>query len=262
MVPHIHIGIFVFSSYSLMLALGFFVLMTTLLLQCDKREKLLRRETNCIALLTMVGFAVLGFFALLMNSLFHSIKEKRIVVGGITWLGGVVWTFPLLFLALKKILHVSWGEVLDRFNLIVAPIALGHGIGRVGCFLGGCCYGKVSNSIFAVRFPAGSNAAILYPSVDGKSQPVLPTQLFEAMFEACMALFLFLSYQKTRRHQASIYCICYGIFRFMLEFLRGDDRGATGILLTPSQIMSILMILYGIGLEILEKKTRNFQKST
>ena len=93
--------------------------------------------------------------------------------------------------------------------LIIAPacITLAHGLGRVGCFLAGCCYGKETTSILGVTFPKGSTAYFLY----GPNHNVLPTQLFEAIF--LFILFIILFFMK--KNQFITYLFSYGIFRFL-----------------------------------------------
>ena len=100
--------------------------------------------------------------------------------------------------------------------------------------------------MFGVSFPEGSEAARLYPSASGGSVPVLPTQLIEAAFEILLFVLMLVLYKRLKHHFLETYCIGYGVFRFSLEFLRGDDRGATGVYVTPSQFMSILLIVGGI----------------
>ena len=123
---------------------------------------------------------------------------------------------------------------------------MAHGFGRVGCFCGGCCYGKETESIFVVQFPHLEN-------------PVYPTQLYEAAFEFVLFALMMIFYKKWRTHFLEIYCFSYGVFRFALEFLRGDNRGSVGFFLSPSQVMSILLILGGVLL-VLYNKNLIFKK--
>ena len=66
-------------------------------------------------------------------------------------------------------------------------------------------------------------------------------------------------YKKLRNHFLKMYCFGYGVFRFFVEFLRGDNRGSTGFALSPSQVMSIVLILIGVLL-ILYEKEKIFKK--
>lgn len=260
MYPIVDLGILKLPSYSIMLLIGAVAFTVVTILLLEKVERVEQAVTNRILILSIVGFAVLGASAFVMNSLFHSIEKKEIAIGGITWLGGVIWTFPCMILLIHKFCPRVKGEALRYFNLLVPGIALAHGFGRIGCFLGGCCYGKRTDSIFGVSFPEGSAAAKQYPAIGGGSLPVLPTQLFEAVFELALFIAMMLLYKKLSKHFLELYAFSYGTFRFLMEFARGDDRGATGMILSPSQIMSVILILMGV-LVLLYNKGVIFKKT-
>lgn len=246
MLPNIKIAFFSIPSYSFMVFLGLIAFTVFAILVLEKKEKKAQKITNRLLILSGIGFIVLAVGALTLNSLFHSIEKGRVVIGGITWLGGVVVAFPVMILLIHKFCPLVKGEALEYFNLLLPGIVLAHGFGRIGCFLGGCCFGAPTDSVLGISFPAGSEAARLYPSSSGGSVPVLPTQLIEAVFEFLLFVLMLVLYKRLKRHFLEAYCIGYGVFRFSLEFLRGDDRGSTGAFVTPSQFMSILLIVGGI----------------
>ena len=78
---------------------------------------------------------------------------------------------------------------------------------------------------------------------------VVPTQLFEMCFLLLLAGVMALLYFKFKlNYNFGVYAIAYGIWRFVIEFFRVDDRGGVdGALLTPSQILSIVMVILGVG---------------
>lgn len=254
MVPVIHIGQLHIYSYSFMVFIGvvLFTIITIILL--EKCEKTQQKVTNRILIISIFGFASLVGFAFIANSIFHSIEEGKIVLGGITWLGGVLGSFPLMVFLIHKFCPAVKGEALKYFNLLIPGIVVAHGFGRIGCFLGGCCYGAVTDSIFGLSFPDGSMAANQYPSATGGSLPVFPTQLFETVFDFLLFMVMMILYKKVKKHLLEIYAFSYGTFRFLLEFIRGDDRGATGMTLSPSQIMSLILIIGGILVLLYNKR--------
>ena len=69
---------------------------------------------------------------------------------------------------------------------------------------------------------------------------------------------MIIGYKKLKSYNLSIYSISYGVFRFILEFFRGDDRGATGFFLSPSQFLSVVIIVAGVLL-ILYQKNKVFK---
>jgi phosphatidylglycerol:prolipoprotein diacylglycerol transferase len=125
-------------------------------------------------------------------------------------------------------------------------LALGHAIGRLGCFAAGCCYGKATHAIWGVVFknPLTSEWANTPLNV-----PLEPTQLIEAVVE--FFNFLLLSWFITRKHADGqvfgTYLILYGIARFFIEFLRGDPGRGVVIpnLLTGTQLIAIILVIVG-----------------
>ena len=122
----------------------------------------------------------------------------------------------------------------------VVALPLGHAIGRVGCFINGCCYGLHCDLPWAVRFPADH---------ESHGVPVHPTQLYEAgynflLFGGLLAYFL-------RRRPAAgrvfaLYLLLYPPFRFLVESIREEPHGAGG--LTAAQQTSIPLFLIGLVL--------------
>ena len=255
MAPHITIGSITIPTYSafIFFALAAFAITTLLLLEVKEGGE--ARVTNRLFLVSLLGFGALGGFAYLFNSLFLSIERGYIVWGGITWLGGVVGALPVMVLLIYLLCPMLKGQVIKHFNLMMPGFALAHGLGRVGCFFAGCCYGRVTDSIFGVSFPQGSYAAEQYPDfINGGSLPVLPTQLFEAAFEILLFAVMLIFYKRLKAHFLELYCFSYGTFRFLLELIRGDERGSVGFFLTPSQLLSLVLIFYGVLLIIYHKK--------
>ncbi len=246
MLPHIHFLFFRIPSYSFMMLIGLIAFTVTSIIILEKRELVKQKISNRLLILSAIGFVGMGIGAFVFNSLFQSIEAGKLVIGGITWLGGVLCAFPFTIFLIHKFCPMVKGEALEYFDLLVPGIVLAHGFGRIGCFLGGCCHGGVTDSIFGVSFPEGSPAAFKYPAPGGGSLTVLPTQLFEAVFEFILFFVMILLYKRLKGRFLETYAVTYSIFRFILEFFRGDDRGATGLILTPSQLTSIVLFLIGI----------------
>lgn len=253
MFPILTIGEFRFPMYVLMIALGGIAFLLLMYLFLYKREHVTSSTFKRLFFVVLPGAVMLYFSAYFFNALFHSIEAGKLKLGGITWLGGVFGAFPFMVFLIHKFVPAAKGNAITYFSLLVPGIVIAHGLGRVGCFFAGCCYGSVTDSIFGVSFPAGSHAAHQYPAPNGGSLPVLPTQLFEAVFELALFLVMVIFYKKCRKHNIEIYFIAYGLFRFLLEFLRGDNRGSTGFFLTPAQLLCIIMWIEA-GLLILFKK--------
>ncbi|MBR2970411.1 MAG: prolipoprotein diacylglyceryl transferase [Clostridia bacterium] len=188
---------------------------------------------------TAIGFVFAWLFQMLYNFI-----ESGEIGSGITFmgglLGGIAIFFTTYFLFGKK--HK---EQLPKFVSVATPcIVLAHGIGRVGCFLAGCCYGKTTSSFIGVRFVESIKSSGEYIMGD----PRIPTQLIEAIFLFALFAALLLIIFKLKKPQLSIliYLYSYSIFRFVLEFLRDDPRGALVLGLSPSQALCILMLIAAV----------------
>ncbi len=258
MYRHIHIMGFTVASYSLLVFLGFLAFVILTYIAFTRFEKVTRETRIRLLLVSVVSFAAMAASAWLFDLIFFSIEAGKLTAGGITWLGSVAGGFPTAIFLIHKCVPEAKGRTLYFFSLMMPGIVLAHALGRVGCFLGGCCYGQVTDSIFGVSFPAGSAAAHQFPAADGRSLPVLPTQLFEAVFELIICIVMLAGRKKWKNYNLEIWCFAYGVFRFIMEFFRADSRGGTGFFLTPSQLLSVCLWIAGVLL-ILFKRGKIFK---
>lgn len=125
-------------------------------------------------------------------------------------------------------------------------IALGHAIGRIGCFAAGCCWGKPTEAFWGVTFRdplAHEWAGTLLAA------PLVPTQLLDSVVEFTNFFFLmWLFRRKTLPGQVTgAYFVLYGFARYWMEYLRGDPgRGSVlGGALSVTQLISIVMFVIG-----------------
>ena len=132
-------------------------------------------------------------------------------------------------------------------DAIVAPVALAQGIGRLGCFAAGCCYGVGSDAWCAIRFT--SLAAHEQTGVP-LGTPLLPVQLFEFVFDLALAGVLTVAWRRKLRPAGTVlwsYFVLYGAGRATIEIWRGDSvRGLwLGGAVSTSQLFSIAAIAIG-----------------
>ena len=130
---------------------------------------------------------------------------------------------------------------------VFAPgIALGHAIGRIGCFAAGCCWGAECKRSWAVTFtdPAANEVTGVPLNV-----PLHPTQLYEAGTEALIFAFLYWRFRREHRPGTIIglYLVLYSIARFSVEFLRYHEQGLYGAL-SLTQWISLATLLVGLAL--------------
>ncbi len=160
--------------------------------------------------------------------------------------GGLVWYGGLLGGGLAVIWYARGFAIPlpALFDFCAPTVALGHAVGRVGCFLVGCCYGKPTSVAFGVRFPPSQ----FYSGPAGVA--VHPVQLYEAAFELAVASALFAWGNRPRQGRVlGVYLIAYAPFRLAMElFFRGDDRGSVGLMVPPSALVSAAMAACGLYL--------------
>ena len=176
----------------------------------------------------------------------------KIWQGGLMFYGGFIVAFATALIYVKITKLQLW-TVLD---LLAVALPLAHAFGRIGCFLNGCCYGRIAeDSAIAVRFPANSipwseqlSAGALAPD-SACSLAVLPSQLISAALNfAIFAILLYLATRSTGKVKpgvrSGLYMILYAIARFAVEFTRADPRLHFGAL-SISQTISLGVFLAG-----------------
>jgi phosphatidylglycerol:prolipoprotein diacylglycerol transferase len=137
----------------------------------------------------------------------------------------------------------------------VAPsIALGHVVGRLGCLLAGCCYGRPTTAAWGITFTDPFAAANVGTPLHVELHP---TQLYDAGAEL-LILVLILATERFWRRRAGwtfwVYILLYGISRFVIEFYRGDPRGATMGFSTSQWISMALVPIAAIMIAVLGRK--------
>lgn len=234
----------IIDSYSVMMVLALvaaFVLLY-LFLRFKKTSK-----AELVDIVICGSFAIASglIFAILFQNLYNFVQDPSsyrwtwamTFYGGL--FGGVVGYLVVYALFIRKTSKGDIGKV-----LIIAPacITIAHAIGRIGCFLEGCCHGIETTEWYGMYFPS-----------DGKTY--IPTQLYEAIFLfALTAVLVVLAYKKSYRYNFVIYVLAYGAFRFLIEFIRGDERGGFIGIFSPSQIWSIVLIALAVPLYFVLKK--------
>jgi len=218
MLPHlITIGGYSQSTYGLLVAIGFVVAIT--LTGRFAKEAGLPQETVMnlgmyCALAGIVGAKIMMFTHIQSVSEIFTMETLR--AGG-DFFGGLILALIVAAVYMRK----KGLPVLPTADVFAPGLALGHGIGRVGCFAAGCCYGVRTHLPWAVTFTSpDSNGAPL-------NVPIHPTQLYEAFSEALIFAILLWRIRKphARGEIISLYLLLYGTVRFLVEFVRFHEQG-------------------------------------
>lgn len=234
MYPNDFFGIKDLNLYTILIFVGIYMAMYMLRYQCRKGgvpDKVYRTYLLLGVVSILVGFLSAELFQSIYFWLETGVFEWR----GLTFIGGLIGGIACFLLG--KVIFIK-GESAEYFGTIcryaIPCVLIAHAFGRIGCFFAGCCYGIETDSFLGVTFP-------------GHSHKVFPTQLFESAF-LFVWFFVCLKYNK---YSLPLYFTGYGVFRFLIEFIRGDDRGSFIPGLSPSQSYCIIMLAVGIVMFLL-----------
>ena len=225
--PNLHLGDRVVEAYPFFFVLGWLVGGAVFYSEVRRRgwpvEKLLFAMIGCV-FGALVGAMISGALFFDWADVFTRLTTREIV--GKSVVGGIAGGFIGVEVA-KKIVRYPHSTG-DAFAL---AIPLGHAIGRIGCFLGGCCFGTATKLPWAVRYPAGSlpHAAQVARSEIAHdapaSLPIHPTPLYEIGFDLLLfaVLFALRDRLRVRGNLFRVYLFAYATFRLALEMVRGDS---------------------------------------
>ena len=156
--------------------------------------------------------------------------------GGVFY-GGLLAAFGVALWLVRRYKLPVWTTA----DLLAPGIALGHIVGRFGCLLAGCCYGRPTTVAWAVTFTDRVASANVGTPMD---IPLHPTQLYDAGAEAVILALLLFSERRGRPFPGRTfwwYMLLYAVSRFVIEFYRGDERG-TLVGLSTSQFVSAILV--------------------
>ncbi|MFH2145723.1 MAG: prolipoprotein diacylglyceryl transferase [Candidatus Omnitrophota bacterium] len=223
-------GFINFYTYGLMAALG----ILTAGFLCQKhavRVGLPRQEIIDLIFWMVIGGIIGGRLNYVVLNFdyyrFHPEDIFKIYEGGLVFYGGLFLggVSAIVFVKRKGLLLSKTLDVISVY------LPLAHAFGRIGCFLNGCCYGKRTDSSLGVFFP-------------NMNWRVYPTQLYSAVLLFTIFLLLFFNERK-KKFEGEIflqYLILYGLMRFFIEFMRGDNEIIAGPF-TFSQIVSLIVVV-------------------
>lgn len=236
--------------YGILLAVGLLAAVLLFKFICNKK-KIDDNAYTFYSLLGIISIALGLGGAALFQSIYTFIDEGVFKFAGVTFMGGLVTGVLSFILGALIFAKPAVKRQFFQIGSYAAPcIVIGHLFGRLGCFCAGCCYGKPTNGIFGVTFPNLVHRAD-YLATGGKAYP---TQLFEALFLAVLlAVMLVLLFKfNIYKPLLPVYGMSYAIFRFLIEFIRNDERGEFIIPgLSPSQTQSLILFIVAATLLIL-----------
>jgi len=257
------IGPVTIYSYGLMLGIAF-LLANILITRELKRLKLDVSLATGVTMLALIGGVAGAKLFHVLESWDSFIADPAGTVfssGGLTWYGGFIFALILIYIFLRKKKFS-----LMKFADIASPsLAIGYGIGRVGCQLAGDGdYGIPTDGPWAMSYPDGTVSTLadrnpdlvrrfteIFPDTPVPVDiPVHPTPLYEIVLAIGVFLFLFLRRKRDMptSNQFGWFLLLHSICRFMVEFIRLNERMVFG--LSEAQLISVFLALWGVYLVV------------
>ena len=236
------IGPLTLHTYGLLIAIGF-ITGLIIAIRTGKRQGIDPQQTMDLGFLLIIGgiigsriVYVLINFSYYMENPFDMFK---------LWQGGLVFSGGLLAALIAGMFYIRRHglNVLQVGDIWAPSIAIGQAIGRIGCYMAGCCYGKLTSVPWAVTFTNPGSIAPL-------NIPLHPTQLYDSFSNfVIFIILLILGARKKYNGQVFLwFLIMHSTARLLIERFRGDDRGVLlGTGWTMTQFIAILILLSSIG---------------
>jgi len=256
MFPEIfHIGFFHLHTYGVLVAAGFLVALWMAGRLARRAGLSAERVANLGIYCALAALAGAKVMMIIVDLPYYVSRPGEIFTMSTLQAGGVFYGGLIAALAVAWwYLRRSKLPALRTADVFAPAIALGHGIGRLGCFSAGCCWGVECHLPWAVTF----NNPVAQDLVGVPLHtPLHPTQLYEAAAEFVIFGILYRAVGKPHRAGAiiSLYLMLYSTVRFVVEFFRYHDQGNLwGTPLDTSQWISLGLFAVGAAYFVRQRK--------
>ncbi len=239
-----HLGPLQVHWYGLMYLIGFLGGWGLLVLRIRQSPRGFKEEQ----LSDLVFYAAVGIIAGgrlgymlfydLSGAIHHPLTIFETWHGGMSFHGGLLGVIIAMWFYARKIGR----SVVDVTDLIAPVVPIGLGAGRLGNFINGELWGRVTDMPWGMVFPSGG------------SLPRHPSQLYEFLLEGVvlfLALWFFSAKERPRWAVSGLFLFLYGIFRFGIEFFREPDSQIGFVAfgwMSKGQLLSLPMIIFGLGM--------------
>lgn len=236
------LGPLVIHSFGLMVALAFLAGIASSIYFATKAG--IKSEAILDLALYVIIAAIIGARGLYVLGEWETYRANPLDIimvqkGGLAFLGGLILAIAVVIYYAK----IKAIPLLKLLDVLTPGTALGYVLGRIGCFLNGCCFGHPTHSIFGVKFPPGSLAYFQYPDV-----PVHPTQLY-ALVSILGAFLVMLWFWPRKKYDGQIFfwgLIMYSVYRFVVEYFRFCPDELYWLGLNPGQFISLALLVIGL----------------
>ncbi len=246
------IGPITLHTYGMFVAIGFFVgLMVTAKL--GKAEGFNPQQIMDMGFIIILS-AIIGSRAMyvLLNASYYTRSPLDILK---IWEGGLVFSGGVLGVVLTMLWYIKrHGLPLGKAADLWTPaIAIGQGIGRIGCFMAGCCYGRPTDLICGVVFTHPHSLA------SPLNVPLHPTQIYSSLSGFVIFLVVLVLYSK-KKFEGQVFLwflIMHSTARLAIERFRADDRGILlGSNMSMTQLVATLILITSVGILLVVKSKK------
>jgi phosphatidylglycerol---prolipoprotein diacylglyceryl transferase len=237
----ISIGPLTLHTYGLLIAIGFIVALV-IAIKTGKRHGIDPQQIMDLSFLLIIsGIVGSRIIYIVMNISYYIANPLDMFK---LWQGGLVFSGGLLAALIAGYFYIRRHKlnILLMGDLFAPSIAIGQAIGRIGCFMAGCCYGRPASLPWSITFTNPDSMAPL-------NIPLHPTQLYDALSNFIIfIIILILSPLKKFNGQVIIwFLVMHSTARLIIERFRGDDRGIMpGTGWTMTQFIAILILVSAI----------------
>ena len=197
MYPYIHTPVGDVYTFQLAIVAGFIVMIAMLHITLKSAEDREKEEMYIFAKVftsAFVGYVI----SAVLDALFKLKQNGGFKISGVTFYGGLIGSVLCMYILLKVFRKNTEFNIRKWFSMLTTPFIAFHICGRIGCFLGGCCYGKATESAIGIYFAdAGCKC--------------YPTQLIEAL---ALAVILVIVVTIGSNDRFKVYLLCYSVARF------------------------------------------------
>jgi phosphatidylglycerol:prolipoprotein diacylglycerol transferase len=241
-----HIGPFSIFWYGLMYLFSFIACWGMLALRITRSR--FARGFTLEQLSDIIFYAALGviiggrlgymFFYAWPTLIAHPLSLFMVWQGGMSFHGGLIGVILALGLYAYRINK----SVIDITDFVAPVVPIGLAAGRIGNFINGELWGRVTNAPWAMVFPNGDHL------------PRHPSQLYEFLFEGIILFIILWWYSQKSRPRCAVsglFLLCYGLFRFCIEFFREPDAQMGFVAfgwMTKGQLLSLPMFILGVAM--------------
>ena len=238
-----HVGPLALPTYGILLVLGMLAGLWVVSRQARKTGLSPETITDMAVYAIIAGLIGAKVLLLVVEWPYYSRNPRELLSlfqsGGVFY-GGLLGAIPVAFWYARRHQLDGWKTA----DVLAPGVDVGQAVGRLGCFMAGCCYGKPADVPWAVTFSdLYANRNVGTPL----DTPLHPTQIYESI--ACFLIFGFLLWMAPRKkfHGQVVlaYVFLYAVARFIVEMYRGDAvRGfVLGGRLSTSQFIAVLMVV-------------------